>query len=66
MLVSADSNYFNFWYYFSRGCQRKRWIDVMNEDLKALKLADGDAEDRHQWTRRTHVADPSPEGLISA
>jgi hypothetical protein len=48
--------------YRSRGRQRKRWIDVVNGDMKTLKLTEGDTEDRHQWRRRTRVADPSPEG----
>jgi len=26
-------------------CQQKMWIDVVNEDLKKLKLADSDMED---------------------
>jgi hypothetical protein len=50
----------------SRGCQQKRWIDVVNEDLKELGLTDDDAEDRDKWRKRTHVADPSPEGVIPA
>ena len=50
----------------SRGRQRKRWIDVVNGDMKTLKLTEDDTEDRHQWRRRTRVADPSPEGLIPA
>jgi hypothetical protein len=34
--------------------------------MKTLKLTEGETEDRHQWRRRTRVADPSPEGLIPA
>jgi polyphosphate kinase 2 (PPK2 family) len=45
----------------SRGRQRKRWIDAVNEDLKELRLTDDDAEDRDEWRKRTHVADPSPD-----
>ena len=45
----------------SRGRQRKRWIDV--EDLR-LDLMD--VENRAEWRRSTHVADPSPEGFNPA
>jgi len=50
----------------SRGRKRKMWIDVLNEDLKTLQLADGDAEDQQHLRKRIYVAAPSPDGLIPA
>ncbi len=44
----------------SRGRQKKRWRDKIQEDLKTLKLKKEDADDRNKWRRRIRVADPSP------
>jgi hypothetical protein len=44
----------------SRGRQKKRWSDTVQQDLVALRLKPKDANDRDKWRRRTHVADPSP------
>ena len=42
--------------------QRKRWIDVVKYNMEDLRLDLMDVENRAEWRRRTHVADPSPEG----
>jgi len=47
----------------SRGRQRKRWIDVVKCNMEDLWLDLMDVENRAEWRRRTHVADPSPEGF---
>ena len=44
----------------SRGRQRKRWMDQIQQDLKTLKLKREDTGDRSKWKRRIRVADPSP------
>jgi len=44
----------------SRGLQKKRWSDMVQQDLVTLRLKPKDAADRDKWRRRTHVADPSP------
>jgi len=36
-------------------------MDVVQQDLKQLKLNVNITEDRAEWRRRTHVADPSPQ-----
>jgi len=46
----------------SRGRQRKRWIDVVKYNMEDLRLNLVDVENRAEWRRRTHVADPSPKG----
>jgi polyphosphate kinase 2 (PPK2 family) len=45
----------------SRGRQKKRWEDVIQQDLKLLKLKKEDTGNRDKWSRRIRVADPSPE-----
>jgi len=45
----------------SRGRQKKRWFDMVQQDLKTLELTTMDADDRDQWRGRTRVADPSPK-----
>src|SRR6218665_244744 len=43
----------------SRGRQKKRWRDKIQEDLKTLKLKkEDDDDDRNKWRRRIRVADP--------
>ena len=49
----------------SRGRQKKRWRDKIQEDLKTLKLKKEDADDRNKWRRRIRVADTSPIGGIN-
>jgi len=49
----------------NRGRQRKRWINTISHDLISLNLTPVDLEDRDDWRRRTHVADPSPEGFTA-
>jgi len=43
----------------SRGRQKKRWRDKIQEDLTALQLTADDASDRDSWRKRIHAADPS-------
>jgi len=45
----------------STGRENTRWMDVVKQDLKQLKLNVKITEDRAEWRRRTCVADPSPE-----
>src|SRR6218665_981325 len=44
----------------SRGRQKKRWRNKIQEDLNTLKLKKEDAEDRNKWRRRIRVAETSP------
>jgi len=51
----------------NRGRQRQSWISTISQDLISLNLTPVDVEDRDDWRRRTHVADPhlrdtQPEG----
>ena len=43
----------------SRGRQKKRWGDMIQQDLKSLRLKKEDTGDRNKWRRRIRVADPS-------
>jgi len=47
-----------------QGRQKKRWTDTVMQKLEDLGLTKEEAED-HEELRRTHVADPSPEGFIA-
>jgi len=38
-----------------------RWMDVVQQDLKQLKLNVNITEDRVEWRRCTRVDDPSPD-----
>ena len=49
----------------SRGRQRKRWTDVVKYNMEDLWLTVEDTGNRAEWSRRTRVADPSPEGFIA-
>jgi len=49
----------------SRGRQRKRWTDVDKYNMEDLWLTVEDTRNRAEWRRRTHVADPSPEGFTA-
>jgi len=42
----------------SRGRQRKRWIDVVKYNMEDLRVDLMDVENKAEWRRRTHVADP--------
>jgi len=44
----------------SRGRQKKRWSDMVQQNMVTLRLKPEDAADRDKWRGRTHVADPSP------
>jgi len=46
----------------SRGRQKKRWMDMIQEDLKFLNLKPDDTGRRDTWRQRIQVADPSPAG----
>ncbi|XP_063392644.1 uncharacterized protein LOC134678124 [Cydia fagiglandana] len=41
-----------------RGRPKKRWLDVVKEDMRANGLTTRDAEDRAKWSRRSRKADP--------
>ncbi len=43
----------------SQGRQRKRWIDLVRQDMKTVGIKDEDAQRRSLWRRSIHVADPS-------
>ena len=49
----------------SRGRQRKRWTDVIKYNMEDLWLTVEDTGNRAEWRRRTHVADPLPEGFTA-
>src|SRR6218665_282878 len=46
----------------SRGRQKKRYMDMIQEDLKFLNLKPDDTGGRDMWRQRIRVADPSPAG----
>src|SRR6218665_3970681 len=46
----------------SRGRQKKRWMDMIQEDLKFLNPKPDDTGRRDMWRQRIRVADPSPAG----
>src|SRR6218665_2632096 len=50
----------------SRGRQKKRWMDMIQEDLKFLNLKPDDTGRRNLWRQRIRVADPSPADLLQA
>jgi len=43
----------------SRERQKKRWSDMLQQDLVTRRLKLDDADDRDKWKRRIHVADSS-------
>ena len=43
-----------------RGRPRGRWRDLVNRDMRGLRLVPEDADDRNFWRRRIRTADPSP------
>jgi len=49
----------------SPGRQKKRWGDMIQQDMKLLRLKKEDTGDRKKWRRSNHVADPSLGGINS-
>jgi len=45
---------------WSHGRQKKRWSDMVQQELVTLRLKPEDTADSDKWRRRTHVADPFP------
>jgi hypothetical protein len=49
-------------YYFEgkrrRGRPKKRWLDMIENDMRAISVCIGDKENRDEWSFRTRVADP--------
>ena len=45
-----------------RGRPKRRWMDVVNQDLKTLNLSKTLIFDRKEWKDRIHVADPNIVG----
>ena len=43
-----------------RGRPRRRWMDVIQEDMKACRVTEHDTADREKWRRKTRKADPTP------
>jgi len=43
----------------SQGRQRKRWRDLVRQDMKTVGITDEDTQRRSFWRRSIHVADPS-------
>src|SRR6218665_2183309 len=50
----------------SRGRQKKRWMDMIQGDLKSLNLKPEDTGRRDMWRQRIRVPDPSPAGINSS
>jgi|SRR6218665_1502843 len=44
----------------SRGRQKKRWGDIIQQDMKSLRLKTEHTADQKKWRGRIRVADPSP------
>ena len=44
----------------SRGRQRKRWMDMVKQDMRRLRVECWNAEDRTSWERRINVAVADP------
>ena len=44
----------------SRGQQKKRWGDIIHQDMMSLRLKKEHTGDRKKWKGRIRVADPSP------
>jgi len=44
----------------SRGRQKKRCGDIIQQDMKSLLLKKEHTGDRKKWRRKIQVADPSP------
>ena len=43
-----------------RGRPKGRWRDLVNRDMRELRVVPEDADDRNFWRRRILTADPSP------
>jgi len=44
---------------------RRPWSDVVKYNMEDLWLTVEDTGNHAEWRRRTHVADPSPEGFTA-
>uniref|UniRef100_A0A914WD71 Reverse transcriptase domain-containing protein n=1 Tax=Plectus sambesii TaxID=2011161 RepID=A0A914WD71_9BILA len=62
---SAEGTVANTAYHLSppgrrpRGRPKKRWMDCMKEDMRALQLTPEDAQDRVKWKKACQTADPA-------
>uniref|UniRef100_A0A914WJM6 Uncharacterized protein n=1 Tax=Plectus sambesii TaxID=2011161 RepID=A0A914WJM6_9BILA len=62
---SAEGTVANTAYHLSppgrrpRGRPKKRWMDRMKEDMRALQLTPEDAQDRVKWKKACQTADPA-------
>ena len=45
-----------------RGRPKKRWLENIEEDMRAVGVCIGDVKDRDRWRFRTRVADPKKLG----
>ena len=43
-----------------RGRPRGRWRDLVDRDMRELRVVPEEADDRNFWRRRIRTADPSP------
>jgi len=43
-----------------RGRPKRRWMDVIRDDMKACRVTEHDTADRKKWKRKTRKADPAP------
>ena len=43
-----------------RGRPKRRWMDVIRDDMKACHVTEHDTADREKWKRKTRKADPTP------
>jgi hypothetical protein len=41
-----------------RGKPKKRWLDMIEDDMRAISVSIGDVENRDEWKFRTMIADP--------
>ena len=44
----------------TRGRPRRRWRNLVDPDMRELRVVPEDADDRNFWRRRIRTADPSP------
>jgi hypothetical protein len=41
-----------------RGRTKKRWLDMIENDMNVISVYVGDVENQDEWSFRTRVADP--------